>query len=77
MELAKIRLQRLEHMLTSSIEDVAWEMMRGVDFQSNKKELGSGRWGDDDTFQIKIPNLPQSFSDASLGVRNGDLQFAW
>lgn len=77
MALAKTRLLPLEHMLSSSIEDVAWQMMRGIDFQSNKKELGSGRWGDDDTFQIKIPNLPRSISDVSLGVKNGDMQFAW
>ena len=64
-------------MLGSSIEDVAWQMMRGIDFQSNKKELGSGRWGDEDTFRIKIPNMPYSISEASLRVKDGDMQFAW
>ncbi|KAI6778357.1 uncharacterized protein J7T54_002981 [Emericellopsis cladophorae] len=77
MELAKARLQPLAHILSSSIEDVAWQMMRGIDFQSNKKELGSGRWGDEDTFRIKIPNMPHSISEASLRVKDGDMQFAW
>lgn len=64
-------------MLHSSVEDVAWQMMRDNNFQSNKKELGSGRWHDHDNFQIKIPGLKHAMTDASLRVKDGEMQFKW
>lgn len=78
--MCKKRLHGLGQMLDSSVEDAAWQMMSDDYFQSNKKELGSGRWRDTDTFQIKIPYLKQSMSnttDASFRIKGGEMQFTW
>lgn len=77
MDLATDRLLRLEHMIEGSVEDAAWHMMRSSDFQSNKKKLGSDECEVQDMFQIKVPGLDACITDASLRVRNGEMQFTW
>ena len=81
-KLAGERLEALERsgqMLVAPVTPItaAWDMMRTVDFQSNKSLLGSGRYRDEDIFRINVPGLPRDVTDTSLGVSGGAMEFYW
>ena len=71
--LARLRQANLYTRLPLSLEDAAWEMMKGKDFQSVKCEYGSP----DDTplFSIAVPKLPTSYSNPELRIKDGEMTF--
>lgn len=71
--LARLRQANLYTRLPLSLEDAAWEMMKGRDFQSVKCEYGSP----DDTplFSIAVPKLPTSYSNPELRIKDGEMTF--
>ena len=57
-----------------SPDDIAWEMMKGKDWQNTKCEHG----GPNDTplFSVPIPKLDSSYIDNSVGIENKEMRFS-
>jgi hypothetical protein len=56
------------------LEDIAWKMAKGREYQNAKCEYGSS---DDDTeyFTVAIPGLRQDYVNMNVGIANGEMMF--
>lgn len=59
---------------THEIEDIAWKMAKGREYQNAKCEYGSS---DDDTeyFTVAIPGLRPDYVNMNAGISNGEMMF--
>jgi len=66
------RLAPMEGMLTQTLEETSWEVMKSRDFQDNKCTFGDH---DDNIefFPVKIPELAK-VTDLGAGIRNGRME---
>ena len=75
--MAMNRLAPIQHLLRQSTWDVAAQMMRSSNFLSNKHEVGKQRFGSDDVFKVRIPELREPVTDPALGIDNNEMVFKW
>ena len=56
------------------LDDVAWKMAKGREYQNAKCEYGSS---DDDTeyFTVAIPGLRADYVNMNVGISNGEMMF--
>lgn len=74
--LARSRLRRIDPVLRTSqtsAEDVAWEMMKSIEFQNEKCEHGSR--DDAPVFQIPVPQLASNYVNNDISIRNQRMIF--
>ena len=55
------------------LEDAAWEMMKGREYQNAKCDYGSP--DDTETFFVAIPKLGKSYNNLAFGIMNGEMRF--
>ena len=57
-----------------AIEDIAWRMAKGREYQNAKCDYGSS---DDDTeyFTVAIPGLRPDYANVNMGISNGEMTF--
>ena len=56
------------------LDDIAWKMARGKEYQNAKCEYGSS---EDETeyFYVAVPGLGPNYVNVNAGIRNGEMMF--